>query len=233
MERILTKGKDPDDTRGGPRPGSGRKKGTKNRRTLIREEALAEIALRNQISQDIRMMLPLGVRKKGLKKLEEITMEEIEKEFKQRVGFRAHSLLNAQMSLALGTQTLYKVQQTVSNSGKVSRQHVLVTDPDEIRRFLDDPNMIDGNDYFYITTKAPDNNAINALLDRLMGKTATKIVGANNSDGSEGPIKVIVANFNKELPAADPVQPIIEHVIEEAVSEDTTNDDINTTQDGN
>mgnify|MGYP003501263591 FL=1 len=200
---------------------------------MIREEALAELALRNQVADDIRMMLPLGLRKKGVRRLEEITNEEIEKEFKQRVGYRAHKLLNAQMSIALGSQSLYKSVRAIDDRGKETRKHVLVTDEDEIKQYLDNPAMIEGDDYFYITTKAPDNNAINSLLDRLMGKTATKIVGAANPDGSEGPIKVIVANFGPQLPAADPVQPIIEHIVAEQIREEEDGNSYNTNSDGN
>lgn len=212
---------DPDEKRGGRRgnPG-GRPKGSKNARTLLREQIAEEIALRNQITEDVRALIPLGVRKKGLKALEEITIEEIEADFKRRVGHSAHKLLNAQMSIALGTQSLYKVVKGVDEKGKPTRKHVLVTDQEEIREYLDDPSRINGEDYYYITTRQPDNNAINSALDRLFGKASTKIVGPNNADGSEGPIKVIVANFSADRTLESPsVQPIIEstvaHVLEE------------------
>lgn len=211
---------DPDEKRGGRRanPG-GRPKGSKNYRTKLREQIAEEIALRNQITEDVRALIPLGVRKKGLKALEEITIEEIEKDFKRRVGHSAHKLLNAQMSLALGTQSLYKVVKGIDEKGKPTRKHVLVTDEEEIRSYLDDPTMLNGEDYYYITTKTPDNNAINAVLDRLFGKASTKIVGANNPDGSEGPIKVIVANFSPDRTLESPAtQPIIEQVIQDVAT---------------
>lgn len=196
---------------------SGKKKPGRPSNAKLKDEIREELLLRNQIAQEIRDRLPFGLRKKGVAGYPDITEEEIEKEFKKRVAYSAHKLLNAQMSLALGTQTLYKVHNTIDDHGKVKRLHMQVTDPDEVMAFLDDPNMINGEDYYYITTKTPDNNAINSMLDRLMGKTATKIVGANNSDGSEGPIKVIVANFNPQLPAPDPVQPIIETIIQDEI----------------
>lgn len=210
---------DSDEKRGGYRPRGGRPKGSKNARTKLREQIVEEIALRNQITQDVRALIPLGVRKKGLKALEEITIEEIEKDFKRRVGHSAHKLLNAQMSIALGTQSLYKVVQGVDEKGKPTRKHVLVTDDEEIRNYLDDPTMMNGEDYYYITTKQPDNNAINSALDRLFGKASTKIVGANNPDGSEGPIKVIVANFSPDRTLESPAtQPIIEQVIQDVAT---------------
>lgn len=217
---------DSDEKRGGYRPRGGRPKGSKNARTKLREQLVEEIALRNQITSDVRALIPLGVRKKGLKALEEITIEEIEKDFKRRVGHSAHKLLNAQMSIALGTQSLYKVVQGVDEKGKPTRKHVLVTDDEEIRNYLDDPTMMNGEDYYYITTKQPDNNAINSALDRLFGKASTKVVGANNPDGSEGPIKVIVANFSPdrtlESPATQPIiETIVADVLEESVADES------------
>lgn len=208
------------DNRGGFRPRAGRPKGSKNASTLMREQIAQEIAMKEQIVQEVQALIPLGIRKKGLIKLEEIAAEEIEKEFKARVGYSAHKLLNAQMTLALGTQTLYKVVAGVDEKGKPCRKHVLVTDDEEIRAYLDDPELTNGRDYYYITTKQPDLAAINSALDRLFGKASTKIVGANNADGSEGPIKVIVANFSPDKTLESPAtQPIIESVIENAIQE--------------
>lgn len=213
---------DPDEKRGGRRanPG-GRPKGSKNARTKLREQIVEEIALRNQITEDVRALIPLGVRKKGLKALEEITIEQIEEDFKRRVGHSAHKLLNAQMSIALGTQSLFKVVKGKDEKGKPTRKHVMVTDPEEIKDYLDDPSMLNGEDYYYITTRQPDNNAINSALDRLFGKASTKIVGANNPDGSEGPIKVIVANFSPDRTLESPAtQPIIESIVADVISEE-------------
>ncbi len=228
--------------KGGYRPRAGRPKGSKNQRTLIRERVAEELALKNKLADDIRMLLPMGVRKQGLKALEEVSKEEIEKEVERRLGHHAHKLINAQLSLALGTQHLFRVEETVDEKGKPKRQHVLVTDPDEIRQYLDDPTMVQGSDYYYITTRNPSETAINSALDRLLGKSSTKIVGANNPDGSEGPIKVVVANFSAPVahqslttyptntidsPPPDPspaleasVLPAIEEAIQEAVEED-------------
>lgn len=211
----------PDETRGGYRRNAGRPKGSKNARTLMREQIANEIAMKEQIVAEVQALVPLGVRLKGLAKLEDIAVEEIENEFKKRVGHSAHKLLNAQMSLALGTQTLYKAVLGVDEKGKPCRKHVMVTDDEEIRAYLDDPDFTNGNDYFYITTKSPDLAAINSALDRLFGKASTKIVGANNPDGSEGPIKVVVANFSPNRTLESPAtQPIIEQIVADVVAEE-------------
>ena len=210
----------PDETRGGYRRNAGRPKGSKNARTMMREQIAQEIAMKEQIVAEVQALIPLGIRMKGLAKLEDIAVEEIENEFKKRVGHSAHKLLNAQMSLALGTQTLYKVVLGVDEKGKPCRKHVMVTDDEEIRAYLDDPDFTNGKDYYYITTKTPDLAAINSALDRLFGKASTKIVGANNADGSEGPIKVVVANFSPNRTIESPAtQPIIESVIQTAIDE--------------
>lgn len=218
VEKIKSK-------RGGYRPRAGRPMGAKNTRTMLREEILKEKAMKEQIVAEVQALIPLGIRKKGLKFIEDVAVEEIEKEFKERVASNAHKLLNAQMTLALGTQTLYKVVLGIDEKGKTCRKHVMVTDPEEIMAYLDDPELTNGRDYYYITTKTPDLNAINSALDRLFGKASTKIVGANNADGSEGPIKVIVANFSPdrtlESPATQPiVNTIVENVIAEAVADE-------------
>lgn len=211
----------PDEKRGGFRPRAGRPKGSKNARTLMREQIAQEIAMKEQIVAEVQALVPLGVRLKGLAKLEDIAVEEIENEFKKRVGHSAHKLLNAQMSLALGTQTLYKVVLGVDEKGKPCRKHVMVTDDEEIRAYLDDPDLTNGSDYYYITTKTPDLAAINSALDRLFGKASTKIVGANNPDGSEGPIKVIVANFSPDRTLESPAtQPIIEQIIQDVAEQE-------------
>lgn len=214
------------DPRGGSRRGAGRPKGSRSHRTIMKEEIAKQLAIKDQIADDIRMMLPMGVRKTGVKAIEDISIQEIEKEFQKRVGFSAHKLLNAQMSIALGTQSLYRVNIGVDDRGKEKRTHSLVTDQEEIRQYLDDPTMINGSDYFYITTKAPDNNAINSVLDRLLGKASTKIVGPNNADGSEGPIKVIVANFSTgKIMEPQATQPIVESVIQDVIEEENGNQD--------
>lgn len=213
-----------EENRGGYRPNAGRKKGGRNQETILKRKIAAELTLQNQLVADIKMLLPIGIRKHGVAALKDISKEEIEKEIERRIGHNVHHLINAQLSIALGTQHLYKVMPVVQNNGKIIKKHVLVTDSQEIGDYLDDPTKLNGSDYFYITARSPDNTAITAVLDRLLGKTATKIVGANNADGSEGPIKVIVANFDG-VRAYSPAQTLTEHIIQDAIDEDngTTN----------
>jgi hypothetical protein len=208
---------------GGKRVGAGRKKGQKNLKTVLKEEAAKEIAEKNMLKAEIIKALPPNLQRseRALKEaIKEINEEEIEEVFKKRIALHSNQLLTAMLSAALGQQFLYKVVETIDEKGKLRQKHVQVTDPEEIQMYLDNPLEGNGRDYFYITEKQPDINAVNSLLDRFMGRPTTKVVGASNPDGSEGPIKVVVANFSAPAPqqaqnAGQIAGDIVQHVIEE------------------
>ena len=214
-----------EENRGGRRPGAGRPKGAKSWQTVEKEQIRAEkVAEIQKINEEIAKGMPLGFKRKGYTPSEVILASDVEDEFKQRIAFSAHKLMNAQMSLALGTQFLYKRVQTWEEGKKEPvYKHVLVNDPTEIRQFLDDPMMTNGEDYYYISTKEPDQKAIDSMLDRLLGKASTRIVGGKNADGEDGPIQVVVANYNvptQETPKAVEAQ-VQDAIIEAAVADST------------
>lgn len=219
----LPTGKRPEN-RGGHRKGAGRPKGSKSWKTVEKEQIRAEkVSEIQKINEEVAKGMPLGFKRKGFTPSEVILASDIEEEFKQRTAFSAHKLLNAQMSLALGTQFLYKrVKTWEENQKEPVYKHVLVNDPTEIRQFLDDPMMTNGEDYYYISTKEPDQRAIDSLLDRLLGKASTRIVGGKNADGEDGPIQVAVMNFDatpKQVEAQ-----VQDAIIEEVVAESTQDD---------
>ena len=184
---------------GGYRPGAGRKKGSKNTQTILKEEAIREMTEKAAIKAEILTMLPANLRRseKALQAaIKDINTEEVENMFKQRVALHSSKLLTAMLSSALGEQYLYKVINFLGDNGRVMKRHVRVTDPEEIQSYLDNPLEVEGSDYFYIATKAPDIMAINSLLDRFMGRPTTKVVGPTNPDGSDGPIKIISVNYS-------------------------------------
>lgn len=130
---------------GGKRPNAGRPKGTKLPKTLEKEAVIAA--------------------------------------FRQRVFKIANSLVTAQTSLAKGQQMIFRmdpqyetkfskdgVERKVKTGLKKSK---LVTDPDEIANYLDElegaPGEIDDS-YYFITTKEPNNQALDSLLDRALGR---------------------------------------------------------------
>lgn len=135
---------------GGKRPGAGRKKGSKSATTIEKERVLAEI--------------------------------------RQRIMQNAQRILDAQLSKGLGQQFLFKIEKEVivgPKGGKTyhNKRPEMVTDPDEIRAYLDglveNGDMDDSSDpeatYYFITTKEPDNMAIDSMLNRTFGKPTENI----------------------------------------------------------
>lgn len=104
-----------------------------------------------------------------------------EREYKMRVVSHIHDLFNSQLSLAKGLTFLYRIDEEKNEDGKVlSRKHVIVSDPEEIRDVLDE---LDGSEsgtfddnYYYITTRIPDIKAIDSMLDRVFGKAKQSTV---------------------------------------------------------
>lgn len=112
---------------------------------------------------------------------EQRTRQEALRHFKRRVQKNMDKLVNAQMSLALGVQMLFRIDEIEDpKTGKKKKQHVLVTDPEEIREALDS-DLVNGEDYYYISTDKPDSYSINSLLDRTFGK-AVQAVATNEGD---------------------------------------------------
>ena len=131
---------------GGARPGAGRPEGSLNQETLEKQRVLHEI--------------------------------------KQRIMRKADRLLDAQFSIAQGQQFLYKIEKTkvVGPKGGISyrsEKPKLVTNEWEIQAYLDylvdkengeDEPLEAEDDYYFITTKEPDNKAIDSMLDRTFDK---------------------------------------------------------------
>lgn len=142
--------------RGGKRPGAGRHKGTKDPQTLVRE-AVAD-------------------------------------RFRQRVFGIADKLFESQLTLAQGQTFLYRIdkQWITPPSGKggfwKNKKPVIETDPDVIASFLNgefDSRKEEDNggaSYFFITTKEPQNMALDSMLDRALG-SATKSLDVRDPDG--------------------------------------------------
>ena len=129
-----------------------------------------------------------GGRKKGKKNPETLEREAVLKEFRLRAMKSADVLFNAQLHIATGQTFLYKIEKTklIGTKGGVSykpERPKLVTDTWEIEHYLNGA-LIDGDidnksdpsaTYYYLTSKEPDNKAIEALLDRSLGKTQQNV----------------------------------------------------------
>ena len=126
-----------------------------------------------------------------------------EQEMIQRIINNLEGILNSQLNLAHGVSYLYRID--VSGEGKSKkREHVLVTDPNEIKDYLDS-QLDEGeqlDNYYYITTKDPDGKAIDSLIDRAFGKATQKVGG-----DPENPLVVQIINYgakdnNNSLPVS-------------------------------
>ena len=109
----------------------------------------------------------------GSKNKKTLEQEVVREEFRNRILLNVYDLLTAQMNIAKGSSYMYRIEET--EKGK--KKHVLVTDPDEIAEVLDEceGNGVLNDNYYYITTQAPDNRALDSLLDRVFGKSKQQL----------------------------------------------------------
>lgn len=140
---------------GGARAGAGRKKGGKNKSTLVREEA--------------------------------------ERIFKDKVLDSMEALLRSQMALAKGVSFLYKVKIEMGSKGAKHRSAPQrITDPTVIDEFLAGKYDESEDEYYFITTEKPDNKALDSLIDRVFGKSVSKLELSGNEDK---PLSVQIINY--------------------------------------
>lgn len=130
-----------------------------------------------------------GGRPKGKKSQTTIDREAAIKAFRDRVAKMAQRLFDKQMQLAEGQSFLYKIH---TNKKGIKEKAELIEDELTIRAYLDgELNEAGSDDYYFITTKEPDNRAIDSMLDRTFGKSTQPLAG--DKDG--GPIVVKVVNY--------------------------------------
>lgn len=116
---------------------------------------------------------PGAGRPEGSKNKATLEQQEVKKAFINRVNRNADKLFNAQLDVAVGEKYLM----VVTTTGK-TRETTVVTDPDTIKRFLDedeDPNFGEDNEYYFISTKPANNMALDSLLNRSFGKAPERI----------------------------------------------------------
>ncbi len=112
----------------------------------------------------------------GAKAKATLEREKVAEEVNQRIFNIANGLVNAQASLAKGVQILYRVDKRTTATGKVIEEKpVIVTDPEEIKAYIDGElgsgeGVNDESTYYYITTKEPQSQAVDSLMNRALGK---------------------------------------------------------------
>lgn len=110
-------------------------------------------------------------------------IEIAKRRFVRRVTDMTDILVNAQASLAVGQQFLFRIDKELAvgpKGGKAYRpkRPVVVTDPEEIMDYIqgsivegdarDDGDP--GSSYYYLTTREPNNQALDSLLNRALGR---------------------------------------------------------------
>lgn len=140
---------------------------------------------------------PGAGRPKGAKNKATLERQKVLDAFNQRVMAKADALFNAQLTLAVGSMKVFRVDETEEN-GKKKREHVHVTDADEIKRLLDEHDgasgVVDGV-YYYFSDVLPDNRAIDSMLNRALGKPK-ETLEHTGKDG--GPIETSDASLTDE-----------------------------------
>lgn len=122
-----------------------------------------------------------------------------EKTIKERVLKNVDDLVNAQLTLAKGVHYLYEIKMR-NIGGRRKPEHILVTDPKRIKKFLD--GELEG-EYCYITADKPDGRMIDSLLDRAFGK-------ASQSEGNDTNFNFNIVNYDKQLKEGEIYQDRIE-----------------------
>lgn len=109
------------------------------------------------------------------KKLEKLA---VKRELDQRVLRAVPKLFAAQMDLACGEKVLM-VKRTTGDGKDRKVTTEIVTDVETIAEYIIDDgitlNQETNNEYYYITTKQANNQAIEGLLNRVLGKAPDKI----------------------------------------------------------
>lgn len=126
----------------------------------------------------------MGGRPKGSRNRETYVKEAMLEIFKKRTGRAMERLFNAQLSIATGIQILYKIEKEFVKTGKGgfwrAKKPVIVEDPAEIADYLEgrirqgeeaEESADPAATYYYITTKEPNNFAIDSMIDRTFGKS--------------------------------------------------------------
>jgi len=128
--------------------------------------------------------------------------------YKKRVVAHIHDLFNSQLNLARGITFMYRIDEIKNEKGTIiSKKHRIVESKEEIRRVLDDldgdEHGISEDDYYYITTRAPDNRAIDSMMDRVFGKAPQTVEHSGSIDVNKlSEFKTLTSEQLLELAAA-------------------------------
>lgn len=141
-------------------------------------------------------------RKKGQLSQKTLDKMKVKKKLDQRIMRATDPIINAQLQLATGLSFLYKVH--TDQKGVRSRPE-LITQQSVIEDYLAGDLNDQQSDFYYITTKEPNNQAIDSLLNRVHGKPTESLdvmVEVFSLKGlAERRQRISVANEAASLPA--------------------------------
>lgn len=113
----------------------------------------------------------LSTKKRGRKKgqLNKGTLDKmkVKKNLDQRFMRATDKIANAQIALASGLSFLYKVH---TNEKGIRGRPELITEQSVIENYLAGDLKDEQQDFYYITTKEPNNSAIDSIMNRVHGK---------------------------------------------------------------
>lgn len=119
--------------------------------------------------------------------------EEAARQFKQRVAKNADRIFNSQLDLALGEKYLMVIR-TTGKGAKAKRETSIVTNPDLIKRYLDEDLEDTDEEYYFMTTKPANNMALDSLLNRSFGKAEEKIALEHSGEIKSAPVDPALVN---------------------------------------
>ncbi|MDQ0672949.1 hypothetical protein QFZ36_000510 [Pseudarthrobacter siccitolerans] len=139
---------------------------------------------------------PGAGRKPGVQEAATIERAAVLAAYRARVARNADRLFNSQLALAEGLQILFRVDKDSKGNDLPAVQ---VTDAAEIKAYID--GETEGEEYYFISTKTPDNRAIDSMLDRAFGKAQQSI--DLTSKGKELPTPILGGLSVNALPSDD------------------------------
>lgn len=113
-----------------------------------------------------------------------MTAQQAKARFIERVNKHVDDLFDAQLDLAKGEKILMVKITERDDDGKIKKiYHEVVTDPETIQQYMNNEegynagyeNLNDDEEFYYITTKPSNNQAIQGMLDRAFGRAPEKI----------------------------------------------------------
>lgn len=103
-----------------------------------------------------------------------VKREEAKRQFQERVAKHADKIFNAQLDLAVGEKYLMVVK-TIGTGNRQHRETSIVTDTETIKQYLDEELDSTDTEFYFMSTKPANNNALDSLLSRSFGKADEKL----------------------------------------------------------